>query len=331
MSDIEPVIKSYTGKSVLITGARGYLGSALTARLATVDCQLLLWDRPGGDAWLPADPIANIERFAGDVSTPDAWREMVPQVDTVFHLAAFEHHHGSPDDAVRDLEVNALAVLHLVEACRECESPPKVIFASSSNLFGRAKSLPVNEDAPDDPLTLFAIHKLAAERYLSLAAVADEIQAVSLRLANVYGPTPHRSRMQQVVLNKLIARALEQQALSLFENRDCRRDYVFIDDAVAAFLLAGKTKELCDGSCYVIGSEQGHAIEEVVRMVATESDRRTGGETRIDIDTSVSLGPAERREFIADCGRFRAATGWKAETTLEAGIQRTIDAIQQTP
>jgi UDP-glucose 4-epimerase len=325
--DVHRTVETYGGSTVLITGGRGYLGAALTQRLASVDCELVLLDRSPGNAWQPAGPSGPVRFIQADVGQRKTWNQALPNTDYVFHLAAFEHTHGADHDAMRDLEANAISVLHLVETCREQSLSPKIVLASSANIFGCVDSIPVNEDTPDDPRTLFAIHKRTAEHYLRLHTMAGGDRSVSLRLANVYGPTARADRVPRVVINRLIMQALAGESLSLYANRDCVRDYVFIDDVVSAFLLAGSSEMVSDGQYFVIGSEQGHTIADAVRLVCTRAARRTGRESPIRSDSTVTIGPAERRNFVADASRFRDATGWSPTTALEQGVEKTIEAL----
>lgn len=321
------VVQGYRGKKILVTGGRGYVGAALTQCLSQVDCELILWDRSPQAAWWPSNATATVALYSEDVANGAAWTNALAGVDHVFHLAAFEHQHGSRQDPIRDLEVNAISALHLAEACRSGGLSPKIVFSSSANLYGRVAELPTNEGVSDDPLTLFAIHKQAAEHYLRLLVQEEGGQTVTLRLANVYGPTPRKDRMQQVVLNRMIARALAGESLSLYRNRDCIRDYVYLDDVAEALLLAGLIDDEEGENCFVIGSEQGHTIEEVVRLAGELADARHGGETVIQIDSSVVVGPAELRHFVADSSLFRRITGWAPRVGLRQGIEQTIEVM----
>ena len=137
------------------------------------------------------------------------------------------------------------------------------MFASSANLFGLTDTLPVNEDNLDYPLTIWAAHKLTAEHYLRLYSQQFGIHSISLRLANVYGPTAHQPVMTRVVINKVIAKAIQGEALITYVNRRCVRDYVFLKDVVIAFLLAGAYCGTNKRPIYVIGSGEGKTIEGV--------------------------------------------------------------------
>jgi nucleoside-diphosphate-sugar epimerase len=321
------ILDAYQGRTILITGGRGYIGSALSQALAELNCKLILLDQSPGDAWRPAAQVAETLLLNGDVSLRKTWEEALPGVDHVFHLAAKEYFYRSEYDPERDYQFNALPILRLLEACRVQNYRPKIVFASSANLFGLVDTLPVNEDSRDNPLTTWAVHKLTAEHYLRLYAQQFGLKAITLRLSNVYGPTARRSVMNRVVINKVIAQALDGEALVTYANQSCIRDFVFLQDVVQAFLLAGT----CCGSTrdlvYVIGSGEGKTIADAWRLIADSVRSHIHRDVPIRLDESVEIEPLEQRSFVADTERFRDATGWKPRTELAQGIDITVRAI----
>ena len=208
---------------------------------------------------------------------------------------------------------------------------PKILFASSANVFGRTVSLPVNEDTPDNPLTLWATQKIAAERYFRLYAHAFRIPSVILRLANAYGPTARCAVMSRMVINKVIAKALDEGVLTTYANQGCIRDFVFLEDVVQAFLLAGVSCASDKSPMYVIGSEKGRTIEDVWHLIAQTVRAHTGKEVPIRYDESVEIEPVELRNFTADTTRFQNATGWTPKMELTQGIDMTVRALLSAP
>jgi len=321
------VLDAYQGRTILITGGRGYIGSALAQSLSEINCKLILFDQSPADVWRPEVQRAEVELLNGDVSARKSWDDALPGVDYVFHLAAREYFYRSEYDPEQDLQFNALPILRLLEVCRTQNYRPKIVFASSANLFGLVDTLPVNEDNRDDPLTLWAIHKLTAENYFRLYARQFGIESTSLRLANVYGPTARRSIMTRVVINKMIAKALSGEALTSYANRACIRDYVFLEDVVQAFLAAGTYCGSTKDPIYVIGSGESHSIAQVWDLIAHSVRSHTGKNVSVRVDESVTIEPLELRNFVADTKRFHNATGWKPRTGLTQGIDTTVRAF----
>ena len=319
------MLTNYIGKTILVTGASGYLATSLIHSLKTIDCTIVRLSRKS-----KLDPItgnARIVDIEGDIRVRESIEQALKQhVDVIFHLAAYEHNHGSEFNPILDLEVNTLAVLHLLEECRLKKYVPRIVFASSSNLVGLPTQLPVNEAYQDNPSTIFAIHKLFSEKYLQYYAREFGQHSIVLRLANVYGPVLNMQASIKVVLNRIICRALKGEKLFLYRNSACIRDYVWIEDVVAAFHAAVcMGNEYATGQHYLIGSGSGYQISDVMTMIADKVTQHTGQKTTIEKDTNETLEAIEWRNFVADTSKFKEVAGWKASVSLDEGIDRTID------
>jgi nucleoside-diphosphate-sugar epimerase len=321
---VDKSLSAYHERTVLITGGRGYIGSALAQSLAGVNCKLILLDKSPRRGWSPESRNALASVLQGDVSLHETWEAVLSGVDYVFHLAAREYFYRSEYKPMRDYQFNALPVLHLLEVCRTQNYRPKIVFASSANLFGLVDTLPVNEDKHDDPLTMWAVHKLTAEHYLRFYARQFGIKSSILRLANVYGPTVRWSVNDRVVINRVITKALDGEVLFTYTNHNCVRDYVFLDDVVSAFILAGASCCSIPSPIYIIGSGEGKSIEDVWQLIAECVGEHIGKSVPIRLDDSVKIEPLEMRNFVADTKRFHKATGWEPRTGLTQGIDITV-------
>jgi len=168
---------------------------------------------------------------------------------------------------------------------------------------------------------------LTAENYLKYYIRNHFVNGVILRLANVYGPGPKSSSADRGILNFMIKKSLKGENLTVYGKGNFLRDYIFIHDVVKAFLMAGMHIEKLNGNHFVIGSGQGHAIAEAVNMVAERSLAKIGKKVAVEhIEPPSPQSPIESRNFIANTERFNTATHWQAATTLQEGIDRTIDA-----
>ncbi len=317
----------YQGKTVLISGGMGYIGSALTQALSQVVCRLLLLDCSSPPQTISSMAAAEVFYIQGDVTSLEMWKEILDGVDLVFHLAAFEHKHGSPFDPFRDEEVNARSTLYLLEACRAMDLSPRIVFSSSSNLVGLPVTYPVDETFPDQSLTVYAIHKQTSEKYLNYYARVFGIPAVTLRLVNIYGPVPNRETAGKVVINRIIQKALKGETLTLYQNHACVRDYLFIDDVARAFLAAGVAVPDARGQYYVIGSGEGMRICDAVQLIAERVALKTGVEVNIMRNDDVQIELIEWRNLTANSARFMADAGWKPCVAFRDGIDRTIEAF----
>lgn len=319
-------LASYENRRVLITGGTGYIGSSLVRAFATVQCQVTLLVRNAQDIGADADAVADISIISGDIRSRETWSRALEGVDYVFHLASQTSAYMACEDPVMDLNINVLPVLHVLEICRERSLPVRIVFAGTVTEVGVTLQTPVDEAFPDHPTTIYDIHKLTAEKYLQFYARQTVTETVTLRLSNVYGPGPSSSSADRGVLNQMVRKALRGERLMIYGHGAFVRDYVFIDDVVRAFLVAGSKIDVLSGDYYVIGSGTGTRFVDAVNLVADRVARRKGRRSSVTHitppDAQLSV---EERNFVANIARFSGATGWTPHVSLSDGIDRTIE------
>ena len=322
-----PALEFYSGKHVLLTGGAGYLATNLVEQLRGVTCRITRVDLPGS-AYASPDGSPEVRNIDGDLRQPATWEKLLEGVDVVFHLAAQTSTYVANDDPASDLEGNVLPMVHLLEACRRNAWRPTVLFSSTVTVCGIPSRLPVDETPPDDPRTVYDLHKMMAERYLKYYVRNDFLRGAILRLANVYGPGPRSSRPDRGILNLMVRRAMAGEALTVYRPGTQLRDYVYVEDVVRAFLLAPVHIDLLNGRHFVIGSGEGHSILGAFRLVAERVALKTGRLVEVDLaDPPSPQSPIESRDFVADTGRFSALTGWRAAHRLPEGIDRTVEVL----
>jgi UDP-glucose 4-epimerase len=314
--------KKYQGKTILISGGRGYIGASLTQSLMDIECDVRVLDNSEKNAWAPEADRAKITILKGDITDRKTWDLALPGVDIFFHLAASEALGGFDADA--NLEINGVSVLRFLEVCASRKFSPKIVFSSSANAFGWTETMPVNEIQRDNPVSLWSAHKILAENYLYIYALTHKISSVILRLSNVFGPSAREGCNQRVVLNKVIMSALENKQLTMFANRNCKRDFVYIEDVVRAFLLAGVQEGLDDSEMFVVGSGESKTFSDIWGIIAEQTAKQTGEEVQLRIDDSVKMAPLELRNFVADTAKFHEAVGWVPQVTVTQGVERTV-------
>lgn len=312
----------YENKRILVTGAGGFIGSAVAKILSAVDCRLELAFRKSITTNFHPSK-ASIQHRVLNIMSEDSWHGLA-DIDIIFHFAEHDYREEEPS---AHLKGSAHFMLHLLERCTKVKTPPKIVFASSSNLVGNPKTPEVDDQFPDHPVTMYAIHKLLAENYLNYYAREYNIPSVTLRLVNVYGPASEQNVALRAILNSMIHSAMKKGGLELFKNRACIRDFVFIDDVVEAFLLAGSSTALSSGEHYIIGSGESLSLESIIHLIAEKVEEETRRRPTVKINEAREIQPIEMRSLVANSTRFRELTGWKAGVTLSQGIARTIRSM----
>jgi nucleoside-diphosphate-sugar epimerase len=187
----------------------------------------------------------------------------------------------------------------------------------------------VNEDTPDQPLTLYAINKLVAEQYLRYYAETFNLPAIALRFANIYGPLAELdSNLEaRVVLNNIMRRALEGGPLYLYRNHNCVRDFLYVDDAIRAICAVATSNRITPGAKYIVGSGEGFSLREIIVEIAQRTANRRGADIDVLLDGGAAFEPIEWRNFVADDTRLQSATGWKPQIKLSPGLDLTLTAF----
>ena len=312
----------------MVTGATGYLGHNLVHLLKEAECRILRVGRPGST--FPAvSGCAQIIDVTGDIRDPGIWNDLVEPAGVVFHFAAQTSVYVAGEKPSEDLNINVLPTLHLLETCMRKGVSPTVLFAGTATQCGIADRLPVDETQPDNPITIYDIHKLASERYLNYFSDQGTVKASTLRLGNVYGPGPESGSADRGVLNRMVRRALQGEPLTVYGKGDRVRDYVYVEDVVRAFVAAAEGIDRVKGKHFVIGSGRGCTIAQALHLVAERVSLKTGkGRVAVEhVQPPPRQSAIEDRNFIADSRRFTQHTGWTPRISLEEGIDRTIDHV----
>ena len=321
----DPLQAAYDGKTILVSGAMGYIGSALVHRLSGFDCRIVMASRRGGVGdWESTSSTARIEGMAGDVSQSGFWPHALETsgCDRIFHFAGQNSVYAAAEDPQADFTANVAPVMELAEAIRAGGKIIDVLYSGTATQVG------MNANVPDRPVSVYDLHKLMAEQYLELYSRNGYLRSATLRLANVYGPGVTVGSPDRGILNKVITAALNGDPVSIYGNGEFTRDYIYIDDVIEAFVHAGARMEDANGRHYFLGTGEGHLVKDAFTLAAQQAAMAGGKEAVIShVPWPEGLSEIERRNFIADIAPLSRDTGWRPRISLHEGIDKTIAAF----
>lgn len=308
--------------TIVVTGARGYIGTALTERLAADGHSLRLVSRSLGAASIATPRNAAIDRFVADLRDPQAWSQLLSGADAVVHLSSRTDLRAAEIDPQGDEDFNVAPVRALVCAAGRRGGVPRVVFASTVTIVGAQPQCPVDDTAPDRPCSVYDRHKLACEIILREATRRGSVRACSLRLSNVYGYGGASINANRGVLNAMLGRAIGGEALTLYGDGEYVRDFTHVDDVIDAFRLAATEARVCNGGHYVIATGSGHTLAEAYQTISHGALEYTGRRCEIRrVPEPPDMHPIERRNFVGNSEFFHALTGWRPRFDLKTGIR----------
>jgi NAD dependent epimerase/dehydratase len=313
---------SFKDMKVLVTGADGFIGSHVSEALVrqganvTALAQYNSFDSHG---WLDdTDPAVRRELnlVRGDVRDGAFVNRLVRGHAVVFHLAALIAIPYSYSAGQSYVDTNIMGTLHVLEAARQWGTE-RIVHTSTSEVYGTAQTMPISESHPLQGQSPYSASKIGADMMAEAYARSFGVPVVTLRPFNTFGPR----QSERAIVPTLIRQVLDPDCREIMVGDTSPvRDLTFVDDTAAAFLAAGASN-LEFGSAYNAGSQRAVTIADLLDLIL----KLTKSEKPVRVDEN-RLRPqnSEVRALLADSSRFEAETGWKASTTLQEGLIKTI-------
>ena len=315
--------QDFSGKRAVITGGLGLIGSALARRLVRSGAEVTLIDNlaaeQGGNIFNINDLQDKVRVEKRDIAETGALAPFLAGADFLFNLAARTSHLGSMRNPLDDLDVNCRAQLALLETCRQVNPRINIVFAGTRQIYGRPRYLPVDEAHPLRPPDVNGVGKMAGEAYHLLYHDAYGMRVSALRLTNTYGPGMRIKDAHQTFVGIWLRRVLEGEAFELWGGEQ-RRDFLYVEDAVEAFLCAATNPE-ANGKAFNVG---GSAVV-TLRQLAEALIAVHGGGSFEQREFPPERKRIDIGDYFSDDSRFRAATGWAPRVSVEAGLRRSLD------
>ena len=317
----------FHGARVAVTGGVGLVGSTLARRLLGLGADVLLIDNmmPEGGANLAnIAPVRDQVRLnIADIRDGQAMRHLLTGQDFLFDLAAQTSHVDSMNAPFDDHAINATAQLQLLETCRAVAPSIVIVHAGTRQIYGRPRYIPVDEEHPVIPTDVNGVNKMAGESFHLMFHSAYGVNTRSLRLTNVYGPGMRIKDARQNFLGIWLRRMVEGDPFEVWGGEQ-RRDMVFVDDAVEAFLAAAVTPAT-EGRALNVGGDAPYSLREIAAAMVAAND---GGRYE-----SKEFPPERKRidigDFVTDDRQFRALADWAPRVALAEGLKRSLDYYRQ--
>ena len=305
-------------RHALVTGGGGFIGSNLVRALLEHGDSVRVLDnfatgRRGNLAGL------DVEVVEGELRSYERVHNAVRGSELVFHLGALGSVPRSVQDPLTTSAVNVEGTLNVLLAARD-EGVRRVVFASSSSVYGSSAELPARESGPVDPISPYGVAKLAAERYcVAFSRVYDAFESVVLRYFNVFGPRQSPSSQYAAVVPLFITAIAAGDPVTIFGDGEQARDFTYVGNVVDAGLLAADAPG-ANGRIFNIAAGAPHSVNELVDTIGSLLGRsvdRRHDEPR----------PGDIRDSFADVSAARDALGWEPRVGFEDGLRLTAEAL----
>jgi len=303
----------------LVTGGAGFIGSNLTRRLLACGARVTVLDNfvtGKRENLAAADSLTVVE---GDLCSLPELPEIVSQSDYVFHLAAQVGNIKSIKDPEADVRTNVLGSVRLFHTCKST-AVKKVVYSSSSAIFGESAEIPIDEERPRTPESFYALSKLAGEQYALLSQSLWGLPAVCLRYFNVFG-LPMENNEYTGVISIFFHRLQADEPLVIFGDGNQCRDFIYVSDVAQANLLAAKRGK--PGRVYNIGSGKATTILQLAETMI----ELTGSDSEI---VFADFRAGEVRKSLADVRRAKAELGFAPEFEIRRGLAAIWEKIRRS-
>lgn len=293
------------GKTVLVTGGAGFIGSNLTDALLEKGARVRVLDNLSNGKREFVSPKAEFHEL--DICNLAAIKSAFDGVDTVFHLAALPRIQFSIDYPVLANETNITGTMNVLLAARDARVR-RVVYSSSSSAYGNQEAIPLHEGLCPKPLSPYALQKFVGEEYCRIFSGIFGLQTVSLRYFNVYGPRQGAEGAYATVIPIFLNKKISGEPFPITSDGEQTRDFTHVSDVARANIMAAEGEKVGAGEVINIGSGKEYSVNAIAKMI--------GGET-----VFIPARPGEVRRTCADTRLAKELIGWEPQVSLEQGLQ----------
>jgi NAD dependent epimerase/dehydratase len=306
--------------SVLVTGAGGFIGSHLVEELLKLGANVRAFVRytSGGDLGnlrYVDHPQDNLEIFMGDLKDPYACREAMKNIDYVFHLASVISIPYSYRNPREYFENNVFFILNILQAAQELGTKA-ILHTSTSEVYGTAEKVPINESHPLKAQSPYSASKIAADKVAESFFRSFDSPVITVRPFNTFGPR----QSVRAVIPTIITQALSQNAILLGDVRPTR-DFLYVTDTVRGFIEIAENAEKLFGETLNLGTGIEMSIESIAKTISDTIQTKT----KVVFDaTRIRPTKSEVNRLCADISKVKKLIDWKPQVSFQEGLKETI-------
>lgn len=309
-------------KNVLIFGGLGLIGSSTARTCIDRGAYVTIVDNRapeyGANNFNVVDLENKIELISGDIRDVKLIESLIVNQDYIFNYAAQVNHNLSIENPILDNELNCVGHINLLMACKNKNSKAKLIYPGSRLQYGKISQLPVNESHLCNPLSIYAIHKHAAEQYYQAFYKHYGIRSVCLRITNPFGPRAQMKSSGYSIINWFIRQAMDNKTITIYGDGSQIRDYIYIDDLIEG-IIAAATDPITDGKIYNLGSGTPTPFKSMAELII----RIIGAGSLKHVPWPSNYDHFETGDYFADITKIMNDINWKPKTSLDEGIDKT--------
>ncbi len=298
---------------ILVTGGAGFIGSHLTDKLIEKGHQVVVIDNLS--TGVKENLNLKADFFNLDICDFDKIKPLFKGVDFAFHLAAIPRVPLSVKDPVNTSKVNVLGTINVFKAAAD-EKVKRIVFASSSSVYGDQEKLPLKEDMVPNPLSPYGLQKLNGEQFTKMFFQLYKMPIVSLRYFNVFGSRVDFDSDYSLVIGKFLKQKSEGKPLTIFGNGEQTRGFCYVDDVVEANIKAMESEKIKGGEVINVGSDKSHSVNYLAELI--------GGEIQY-----LPVREGDPLHTQADVSLAQELLGWQPSTSFEEGVEKVKEWFQK--
>ena len=313
------ILKELTNKEVLVTGGCGFIGSEITKQLSELDAKITIVDNLSSGKEEYVKDISGVSLIVADLNDKEKMQELVKEKDYVINLAALPFIPDSYFYPNEFFEINVNATINLALAVSKEKKIKRFVHISSSEIYGSARHVPMDENHPTTPQSTYAVSKLAGERVVFTMHKEHNIPAVIIRPFNSFGP----NITQPYIIPEIISQLLKNQDEITLGNINSKRDLTFVSDTARGIILALVVEGII-GETINVGSQRALSIKELAQKIASIMEK----EVSINVD-STRFRPHDVDTLVCDYNKASKLLGWKPEVSINEGLEHTIKWVKE--